>query len=500
MFISTGIVRADGFWDQGFKNGSWHTDFVSALTGTTQAPLTYDSQCLFPELLCGNSPLAGEPTSAGTSTALADDRYWVVSVNNEPAFDNFIGGKKAVFGVPGQAHPLPQSGEMWTYYPESFTVQVDTEAGEDFPRAHMIVRHIGPTHSHDEKGAGGIPFISVGAQANRGNGTAVGVLNNPFRPHHVQFTANLFDWETSETSVMWAFLYAISEWQDESGNNIQRGVFLTLKHFGEGSDYSGPEDPGDPFDWNWPIQESFFYPGVDWGFIDSEDLNRGPESWHCGFEVPDMVAKKTDYQFSVDLQKLFECASRRGLFRAPMPEAVELPIKGVHWALEMSGPEAYLWMTVHDMKMVGFELNAGLNDAWYNPETDGQGFFITVYPDLGVASLAWFTYDTMLPPQDAMANLGDPGHRWLTATGPITGHQVVMNIEMTSGGLFDAPSDISRTEPPGSDGTITLTLTGCNSGVIEYSLPSIGRQGTIPIQRVADDNVAFCEALGTVSQ
>jgi hypothetical protein len=104
-----------------------------------------------------------------------------------------------VSGVPGQAHPLPQSS---LYYPEFFTVQVNTEAGEDFPRAHLIVRHLGPTNSHDEKGADGIPFVSVGAQSNRGNGVAVGALNNPLRPHNVRFTANLFDWKTSDDSVM----------------------------------------------------------------------------------------------------------------------------------------------------------------------------------------------------------------------------------------------------------------------------------------------------------
>jgi hypothetical protein len=27
------------------------------------------------------------------------------------------------------------------------------------------------------------------------------------------------------------------------------------------------------------------------------------------------------------------------------------------------------------------QINAGLNDAWCNPDTDGQGFFITVFPD-----------------------------------------------------------------------------------------------------------------------
>jgi hypothetical protein len=142
-------------------------------------------------------------------------------------------------------------------------------------------------------------------------------------------------------------------------------------------------------------------------------------------------------------------------------------------------------------------INAGLNDAWYNPDTSGQGFFITVFPDLGAVSLAWFTYDTELPAEDDTANLGDPGHRWLTAVGPIEGNQAIMEIEMTSGGLFDTATIIERTDPPGSDGTIILTFDSCNSGTIEYDIPSINRQGLIPIQRVADDNVVICEALST---
>mgnify|MGYP000271163598 CR=1 FL=1 len=60
----------------------------------------------------------------------------------------------------------------------------------------------------------------------------------------------------------------------------------------------------------------------------------------------------------------------------------------------------------------------GDNDAWFDPETDSQGVFITVFPDLGFVSLAWFTYDTEIPAEDAEANLGDAGHRWITALGP----------------------------------------------------------------------------------
>jgi len=143
------------------------------------------------------------------------------------------------------------------------------------------------------------------------------------------------------------------------------------------------------------------------------------------------------------------------------------------------------------------QINSGLNDAWYYPETSGQGFFITVFPDLDYVSLAWFTYDTELPPEDATANLGDPGHRWLTAGGPISGNQVTMNIEMTSGGVFDTPTEIQRTDPPGSDGTIILTFDSCNSGTVEYDIPSINGQGIVPIQRVAGDNIVLCEALNS---
>lgn len=142
-----------------------------------------------------------------------------------------------------------------------------------------------------------------------------------------------------------------------------------------------------------------------------------------------------------------------------------------------------------------FIINAGLNDAWYYPVTDGQGFFITIFPDLGVISLAWFTYDTELPLLDATANLGDPGHRWLTAVGVYADDQSVLNIELTSGGIFDDPAPIQRTDPEGSDGTLTLKFNNCNAGTVEYDIPSINALGTIPIQRVAADNVALCDAL-----
>jgi hypothetical protein len=38
-----------------------------------------------------------------------------------------------------------------------------------------------------------------------------------------------------------------------------------------------------------------------------------------------------------------------------------------------------------------------------------------------------------------------------------------------------------------------LTFYNCNSGTVEYDITSIDQQGTVPIQRVAGDNIALCE-------
>lgn len=139
-----------------------------------------------------------------------------------------------------------------------------------------------------------------------------------------------------------------------------------------------------------------------------------------------------------------------------------------------------------------FVINPGLNDAWYYPETNGQGFFITVFPNLETVSLAWFTYDTERPAEGVEANLGDAGHRWLTAIGPYSGNEALLEISITVGGLFDSTEPVPESTP---GGTIQLHFDDCSSGTVSYDIPSINQVGLIPIQRVAADNVALCEAL-----
>jgi hypothetical protein len=137
-----------------------------------------------------------------------------------------------------------------------------------------------------------------------------------------------------------------------------------------------------------------------------------------------------------------------------------------------------------------FQINSGLNDAWFNPDTRGQGFFVNVFPDDGNIFLGWFTFDTERPPADVTAILGEPGARWLTAFGPYAENEAVLDIELTYGGVFDSQTPLPTQS---AYGTIILEFSSCNAGTVTYDIPSLSLSGVIPIQRATLDNVELCE-------
>jgi hypothetical protein len=143
---------------------------------------------------------------------------------------------------------------------------------------------------------------------------------------------------------------------------------------------------------------------------------------------------------------------------------------------------------------LSFQINAGMNDAWFNPATNGQGMLIAVFPVIKQMFLAWFTYDTERPPGDVTALLGEPGHRWLTAQGPYDGNTANLTVFVTRGGVFDAAEPAASTDMAG-DGTLTVEFADCSEGLVKYEITSLGISGEIPIQRITPDNVPLCEAL-----
>ena len=141
----------------------------------------------------------------------------------------------------------------------------------------------------------------------------------------------------------------------------------------------------------------------------------------------------------------------------------------------------------------GFVINAGLNDAWFDAATAGQGFFFTVFPDLESIFLAWFTYDRDRPDEEIMAEFGEPGHRWVTAYGEYSGNSAVLDVEFTFGGEFNS---VVPTPMQDADyGTISLEFCDCESARLMYDFPSPEMAGNIDLTRIVDDNVALCEEL-----
>lgn len=379
--LALSVTNADYFHDQGFVDAEYRTDFNSKTEGTLGNQLTYDdatpnppNSCLFPAEFCGYKPKIGNAYWYGSSASVwnAGAEFWVLSVNNEPAFEN---SATAFDGLPNQVHQLySNTSQYWTYTPASFAVVTDTPAGENYPRAHMIVRHYGydkDEHnwlfSNDKNGIEGIPFISIGAQKNRGNGSSdIGALNSSTRPDTVKFKAKVWNFvkpNPPPSSIdnygedadggLWFLMYAITEWGGK-----KRGLFINLKHVGNLTDWSTSFNDGTYLRWNWPIGESFFHPGVDFAYIDTEDFGYAypipyyPNRCYIpSSKAPQMTSTGVDYQFELDLTELFRCASARGLFETAMPSTTELPILGVHWGVELSGWEGHIWASVHDMKM-----------------------------------------------------------------------------------------------------------------------------------------------------
>jgi plastocyanin len=151
-------------------------------------------------------------------------------------------------------------------------------------------------------------------------------------------------------------------------------------------------------------------------------------------------------------------------------------------------------INVQEVEEEPFLINVAMTDAWFFPDTAGQGFFIVVWEDKKLVFLSWFTYDTMRPPDDVSANLGEPGHRWLTALGPYEGDTALLDVFLSEGMIFDSAEPPVATEQL-EGASIEIVWTGCNEAVLKYNIPSSGVSGEIPIQRIVLDKAVACEAL-----
>jgi len=130
------------------------------------------------------------------------------------------------------------------------------------------------------------------------------------------------------------------------------------------------------------------------------------------------------------------------------------------------------------------DINAGMDGAWFDPNTSGQGFFIDSHPDPEGGNfifVSWFTYG------DDTAS----GQRWLTAQGSFEGAIAEIDVFETTGGSFNNPQATSTTNV----GTMSIDFTDCSNAQLSYSLPAEAAEGDIAITRVIPGSQALCEEL-----
>jgi len=160
----------------------------------------------------------------------------------------------------------------------------------------------------------------------------------------------------------------------------------------------------------------------------------------------------------------------------------------------VAGDFRYVLMGPSDV----FLITEGVNGAWYNRDTPGQGMLMEAYPydpdnpnnpDRPLLFAAWFTWDTTSPDAGETAVIGDPNHRWLTAQGRYDGDSATLPVRVTRGGLFDDPAAVSGENV----GILNIQFTQCNAALVDYEVDGIS--GSFPLEKVANDNNATCEMI-----
>jgi len=130
------------------------------------------------------------------------------------------------------------------------------------------------------------------------------------------------------------------------------------------------------------------------------------------------------------------------------------------------------------------DINAGMDGAWFEPDTSGQGFFFDVHldpEDNKFIFVSWFTYG-----EDTAS-----GQRWLTAQGSFEGSTAEIDVFETTGGSFNDPQEVNTLKV----GTMTIDFTDCDNALVTYSLADNGAEGDIAITRVIPGGGALCEEI-----
>lgn len=259
-------------------------------------------------------PVRANPPSSWTRSNSATNapswptgNFWVVGANNEPAYSQLNSGP------PNQSMPLNAGGVYaLTATGGAFTLGLDNTQTPKDGSGNDIV-------------AGGIPYLSIGAQMGRGSAGALAFVDPGGPDTYLEFSAtkNVEAGAVNPYHAMFAYVEAM--WV-----GAKRTVAISLQAQTTGRKH-----------WNWNVFPSFYYPGAELNFVSIDDLVA-----HCNLQaasVPKMdgVAVGATLDYSIPIRGLFQCidgGTVSGLaWTVARPSGQPLLISGVHLAIEQ-GP------------------------------------------------------------------------------------------------------------------------------------------------------------------
>lgn len=264
------------------------------------------------------------------------DTYWVTVTNTDPAFD------QCNYGPPGASNRIGGLNDSATFKVGTTTNQIILEAnaddrlstGEWYCKGTTTLRYAAP-------------FMSVGAEKHKGQSKAIMPLkvgqaerltwqsrvlsSKPFGC--VTGTdAACSNIGTGPGGGVWSGVLLNTEW-----GGAKRGLFVMLHMQG----HLTMVEPQRKVHWNWPVKESFFYPGYDLGYITPALAKK-----LCNIDIPSFSQDASPTTFSIDVAALMKCASDNDYFSQPITGEPEL--NGVHWFVEFTGTEGKLRFTIEN--------------------------------------------------------------------------------------------------------------------------------------------------------
>jgi hypothetical protein len=349
------------FHDQGMtRTPVVRTEYVYPDTGTATRPLVI-GECLWGG--CGSQRTVYPQSNYWQYhwpcvicvSPLQPNLYWSILLNNEPRNSNNNSGP------PDASLPRASPGHGLMGF--STLYGNDNFPGDTYWRAHLVLNFV----SFANPVFGGIPFLGFAEFSNRGNnGRPLGYLqpSSSGYPSVLSFAAQLWGAGPptpipggSQPATLASYVWVLANWGTKP-----KAIFITLYHYNIQNSVP-PDDPAG-YHFNWPITQSAFYPGADIVYIDAEDLDD-----YCGFGVPALIHRK-DVDYSIDLTALFRCVDDRLLFTERMPPTNDIPVTQVLWANESTGVDGYLWVDIHDQKMLPRPALLGAGDT---PAASGPG-------------------------------------------------------------------------------------------------------------------------------